>query len=42
MIKLWSKEKRPIEQLWQVPTDFANRLDMDAIYKRNKKILGNG
>ena len=39
MIKLWSKEKRPIEHLWQIPTDFVNRLDMDAIYERNKKIL---
>jgi len=42
MIKLWSKEKRPIEQLWQIATDFKDKLTMEEIYEINKKILGNG
>lgn len=43
IIRLWSKEKRPVEQLWPIPTDFSGKeLDMKAIYERNKKILSNG
>ena len=22
MVRLWSKEKKPIEQLWELPTDY--------------------